>query len=114
MPISNPGSVSVSTAQPFNTATNASVALTANTAVQVLAANVNRKYVGIVNNSAFDVTLCLGGTTTSGTTTGVTLNQGIILKGGGGGFESIPPALYTGQISAICASAASLAVVEGS
>ncbi|MBD1899259.1 hypothetical protein NDI44_08645 [Trichocoleus sp. DQ-A3] len=111
MPISNPGSTGG--IQTFDDATNTTVTLLANTAALVLAANPLRKYFSIVNNGAFDVTVVLGGTTAEeGATTGVTLGSGIILKGGGG---SVDPGflVYTGQISAICAAATSLAVVEG-
>lgn len=118
MGINNPGSVSV-TNNNFATATNASVAYTANTGVVVLPANPNRKYAAFVNNSATEATLTLGGTSAANpivsgsTATGVTIGSGIPLVGKGGSYEIKPENLYTGIVSIISASAGSLSVVEG-
>ena len=108
MSINNVGSVNINT-QTFEKATsaaNTTVALTANTLALVAAANTNRKFLHVTNNSAIDATISLGATAVAG--------SGNIVKGGGGSFSITQMDMYTGAVSAIAASAISLSVCEGS
>lgn len=111
MTINNPGSVQTVNNLATAIATTAP-ALTANTALQLLAANPNRKFAAIVNNSPVDVTIVLGGTA------GAVVGTGIVLKSGGGSLSISPVAdiWWQGAISAIAGgaiSAGQLGVVEG-
>ena len=111
MPINNVPAVnvtSVTPTSPFTSCTNGVVPLTANTAATVRPALSTRKYLAVINTGSSDVTLILG------PTTGATVGTGIILKGGGGSSYETSEAigLYTGAISAIAASSATLAWTE--
>lgn len=100
------------TQQPATTITDSTPALTAATALQLLAANANRKYASIVNNSASDVTIQLG------PVAGAAVGKGIVLKPGGSSVLIGPatPINWLGAISAISAGAVAagqLSVSEG-
>ncbi|MEB3338974.1 MAG: hypothetical protein VKJ46_16000 [Leptolyngbyaceae bacterium] len=87
--------------------------LAANVAEQLLAANPDRKFAAIVNNSLSDVTIILG------EPTGAANGKGIILKGGGGSvtISANSDIWWKGAISAMSANAVAaglLSVVEGS
>ncbi|MBD1925763.1 hypothetical protein H6F74_05630 [Trichocoleus sp. FACHB-90] len=114
MPISSGGGGS-SPLNIFDSANNTKLPLLANTAVQVLPANPNRKYAAIVVSSDAEITIALGGQTDSntGVVTGVVIGEGIPLLGRGKSYEITSINLYTGQVSAICSVAASLSIVEG-
>lgn len=110
MSINNPGSVTAP--NPATTIADSIPDLAANTAEQLLAANPDRKFASIVNNSGSDITIILG------ETTGAVLGKGILLKGGGGSVVISPNAdiWWQGPISAIAGgaiSAGQLGVVEG-
>lgn len=105
VPTSNPGVINntINTVTPFATATPASVTLTANTSATALAANAARVFASFTNNGSADIWINYGATATVG--------QGIVLKGGGGNHEINAANPYTGVVSAISASAGTLAVL---
>ena len=102
MPLYNVGSAS--SFEKATTGTATAVALTANTSATALAANANRKFALFTNNGTTDIFLNLGATATA--------NNGIPVKAGGGSYAITQVDMYTGVVSAICGSAASLLVVE--
>lgn len=110
MPINNAVNVQqISAVNSITTSTDARVSLTAATSTLVLAANANRKDVTITLETA-NVSVYIK----RGATTGLTDTSGAMLLTGRGSNYSIGPEdLYTGQISAYCASAAVLNVTEG-
>lgn len=72
----------------------------------VLAANAKRRSAVFVNNGTVDVFMTRGAT--------AAVNQGILLKGGGGSYEINSTNLYKGVVSCITASGtAQIAVEEG-
>jgi len=77
-----------------------------NSSTTVLAANANRKGAVFVNDSDETIYLARGST--------AVMNQGIRLNANGGSFEINATNLYTGVVSAICASGGkNLCVEEG-
>lgn len=93
------------TAAAFGTATITYPNTIANTAVQVLAANVNRKYAMIASPST-SITCQMGSSTGLSGTTGFTIGTGTY-------FEFKGDNLYTGSLFCIASSAKSLTVTEG-
>ena len=77
----------------FSSATNTKVSV-GTTSTSVLAANEKRKYAIFVNDSNETIYLSLSGT--------AVMNEGIML-GVGDKYEIGPNNLYTGAVSAICA-----------
>jgi hypothetical protein len=111
MPINNVPTVQqVASINTIATSVDARVALTAGTAATVLAANASRKdAVMTLETSGVDVFI------RRGASTGLTPTSGaILLTGKGASFSIDPSNMYTGVISAVCASAAVLNVTEGS
>lgn len=105
MPSSNPGSAVV-TPVVYANCTNTKPALAAGTALQLFAATPTRQYAHFTNNGTADITLIYGAIT------GATADAGIVLKGPGGTHEINQSNLYTGPISALCASASSISVIH--
>lgn len=111
MPTSNPGNSTI-TPVSYSNCTNARTALAANTAVQILAATPSagntgsREYAHFTNNGSADITLIYG------PVTGATIEAGIPLKGPGGTHEINQSNLCTSAISALCASASFISVVQ--
>ena len=90
---------------PFTSAPPANISV-GNTSTQVLAANPNRKYAAIVNDSSEVVYLGLGSP--------AVINKGIRLNARGGAFEITAVNLFCGAIYGIAATASNnLTVVEG-
>lgn len=111
MPINNvPTIQQVSSINTITTFVDARVPLTAGTAATVLAANANRRGATItLETSGVDVFIRCGAST------GLTPTSGaMLLTGKGASFSIDPSNMYTGVISAVCASAAVLNVTEGS
>lgn len=85
--------------------TNTKVSI-GSSSTSVLSANETRKHVVFVNDSDEDIYLSLSDT--------AVINEGIRLNAHGGSYEINLNNLYTGAISAICASGSkNLTVVEG-
>lgn len=88
-----------------STATNTKVAV-GSSSTSVLVANTDRRFAILVNDSNEDIYIALGAT--------AILNQGIRLNAAGGSLEINSTNLYTGAITAICASGSkNLTVCEG-
>lgn len=96
------------TAAAFGTVTNSYVALTASTATQILAANGNRKYAYVSNNSGNTVAIQFG------SSTGLTSTAKGLVIPSGNFYELKGDNLYTGIIYAYTTSGSvTLAVTEG-
>lgn len=90
----------------FSKSTTSNSVTVANTSTLVLAANPNRKYVALVNDSNEVIYISLG--------VAAVLNKGIRLNAEGGSYEIDSENLYTGSIYAICSSGSKvLTVTEG-
>lgn len=96
------------TAAAFGTITNTYVSLTASTATQILASNVNRKYCYVSNPTGQTVTIQLG------SSTGLTgTNRGLVIPSNSV-FELKGDNLYTGVIFAFTTSGSvTLSIAEG-
>ena len=90
----------------FDTPTNFAVAVTS-TGKEVLAANSDRKYAVLINNSAVNAFVALGAAATTG--------SGILLKANGGTYEisGTRGNLYKGAINGKSTAASSIVGVEG-
>lgn len=77
-----------------SSATNSKVAV-GNTDTQVIVSNASRKFAVFVNDSNEVIYLSLSAT--------AVINEGIRLNAGGGAYEINQTNLYTGEVSAICA-----------
>lgn len=80
--------------------------LTADTPLSILDANPNREYVCLVLTSEGSVTLLFGGIASG------LIGEGIVLTGKGSNYEITKNNLYKGEISAISAATAELAIME--
>lgn len=80
--------------------------LNANSAIEIIAKNSERKYAAFINNSTVDITLVLGEATKA------VVEKGIILKPGGS-YEINSNNLYVGAVSAIAKTACKLIFIEG-
>ena len=78
-----------------------------NSSISVIAANQNRQFANLTNDSAQVIYLALGST--------AVLNSGIRLNAGGGSYEINMNNMYKGQVSAITTPSGSLNLcyVEG-
>jgi hypothetical protein len=94
-------------ASSFSKCTNSKVNLVANLAVGILSSNSKRMYAAFINNGQADITLVLDDKSKA------VIDEGIVIKGGGGSFEISLLNLYTGKVSAISAGIAQLSFVEG-
>lgn len=105
----NPNVQQVTLVNTISASTDARISLTAATATLVVAANASRKDLTIVClTSNVDVAI------KRGATTGLTdISGAITLTGKGSSYTIGPEDMWTGQISAYCASAAVLHVTEG-
>ncbi|GAH26007.1 unnamed protein product [marine sediment metagenome] len=101
----NSSAVTITSLPSVSTATPTKVAVgVASTAA--LAANANRKFAVFVNDSNETIYLSLSGT--------AVINEGIRLNANGGAYETSLLNLYTGAVTAICASGGkNLTVTEG-
>jgi hypothetical protein len=102
-----PGLISNSSIPSFSKCRNSKVNLTANTPVGILNSNSKRVYAAFINNGEVDITLVLDDKSKA------VIDEGIIIKGGGGSFEITLLNLYTGKVSAISANTTQLSFVEG-
>jgi hypothetical protein len=101
------GLTSNSSITSFSKCINSKVGLIANTPTGIFNSNSKRVYAAFINNGQVDITLVLDDKSKT------VIDEGIIIKGGGGSFEITLLNLYTGKVSAISANTTQLSFVEG-
>jgi hypothetical protein len=108
------GSVVILPTQGTPSATNPNFA--SGSSVTLLAANANRKYLNIQNNTTFNILVSWTNATLTGAAPSAS-NPGMIIYGNGGGYEWPPNYVPTGAITGYQASGSStnlVSVTEGS
>lgn len=102
------GAAGAVTAAAFSTVTNTTPTLTANSATQILASNVNRKYAYISNNTGFSVSIQFSSATGLNST-----SKGLVIATGNY-YELKGDNLYTGAVFAYTQAAGTvLGIAEG-